>query len=242
MANLIYGLRDPRNDVYKYIGKTTIGNGRPLQHLTHSHNSFVNEWINELSKLGQSPYVDIIEKDIPLEKLADKERYYITYYSDLYGELFNLNPGNTIECINTPSILEFKQLDAALLTLLNPGEVWKILKRSTGFSDDTIANMLNVARKTVYRLKDGCTTVMLDTVIRMIFFTKTDLKDLFDFYYKNSHEFLGDYPDTYEDFIIRMNNDDKFTRMWCNKFYTSKIIVHKVVYDKRSKKKSQKDN
>jgi len=240
MANLIYGLRDPRNDIYKYIGKTTIGNGRPLDHLTHSHNSFVNEWVNELSKLEQSPYVDIIEKDIPLEKLADKERYYISYYSNLYGELFNLNPGNTVECINRPSVLDYVQLDNTLLTLANPGEVWKILKMSTGFSDETIAGMLNVRRKTIYRLKEGFTTVMLETVIRMIFFAKTDLRDLFDFYYKNSHEFVGDYPDTYEGFITRCNFDDEFIRKWCNDFYTSKIIVHKVVYDKRSNKKPSK--
>jgi hypothetical protein len=237
MANLIYGLRDPRNDVYKYIGKTTIGNGRPLEHLTHSHNSFVNEWVTELSKLGQTPYVDIIEKDIPLEKLADKERYYISYYS---GQLFNLNPGNTIECINRPSVLDHAHLDNTLLTLINPGEVWKMLKMSTAFSDSTIAAMLNVRRKTVYRLKEGLTTIMLETVIRMIFFAKTDLRDLFNFYYENSHEFVGDYPDTYESFIIRCNFDDVFTRTWCNKFYTSKVIVNKVVYNKRSKKKSKK--
>ena len=71
--NLIYGLRDPRNDVYKYIGKTTVGNGRPLKHLVKSHNQLVNDWVDELSKLGSSPYVDIIEKDISLELLSEKK-------------------------------------------------------------------------------------------------------------------------------------------------------------------------
>lgn len=47
--NIIYGLRDPRNDVYQYIGKSTIGESRPLQHLTKSHSSNVNNWVKELA-------------------------------------------------------------------------------------------------------------------------------------------------------------------------------------------------
>jgi hypothetical protein len=234
--NLIYGLRDPRNDVYRYIGKTTIGNDRPLSHLVKSHNHFVNEWVDELSKLGTTPYVDIIERDVPLEQLAEKERYYITYFSDLYGELFN--GGNNIrDCINRPSILDCAHIDNALTTLLNPGEVFKILKVSTGFCDEIIGHMLNVGRKTAYRLKEGETNITLDTVIRMIFFVKHGIHELFDFYISNSNEFQGDYPDTFEQFITRFNSDEIFTKTWCNKFYKNKIIINKIVYNKRAKKR-----
>jgi hypothetical protein len=78
--NLIYGLRDPRNDVYRYIGKTTIGYGRPLKHLVKSHNVLVNEWVEELNMIGSSPFVDIIENNIPLEELPAKETYWIKHY------------------------------------------------------------------------------------------------------------------------------------------------------------------
>ena len=238
-TNLIYGLRDPRNDVYKYIGKTTVGNGRPLSHLVKSHNQFVNEWVAELSKLGIAPYVDIIEKDILLEQLAEKEKYYITYYSDLYGELFN--GGNyVINCINRPSILDYTNIDNALITLLNPGEVYKMLKVSTGFRDETIGHMLNVSRKTVCRLKEGETNITLDTVIRIIFFVKNDIQELFKFYMDNSNEFLGDYPDTFEQFITRCNSDEKFIKIWCDKFYRNKRFINKIVYNKRAKKRLTK--
>jgi len=235
-TNLIYGLRDPRNDVYKYIGKTTVGNDRPLSHLVKSHNTFVNDWVDELSKLGSAPYVDIIERDIPLEQLAEKEKYYITYYSDLYGELFN-GGQHVKECISKPSILDYTMIDNAITTLLNPGEIFKILKVSTGFCDETIGHMFNVARKTVYRIKDGETNITLDTIIRLMFFTKYDMKHVFDFYMENSNEFLGDYPDTLQDFLIRCNSDEKFIKMWCDKFYRSKIVINKVVYNKRAKKR-----
>jgi len=39
---LIYGLRDPRTDEYRYIGKSTSGLNRPKSHFTYSHNSSVN--------------------------------------------------------------------------------------------------------------------------------------------------------------------------------------------------------
>ena len=49
IENIIYGLRDPRNDVYQYIGKSTVGKNRPLQHLCKSHSDFVNKWVEELA-------------------------------------------------------------------------------------------------------------------------------------------------------------------------------------------------
>lgn len=235
-TNLIYGLRDPRNDVYKYIGKTTVGNSRPLSHLLKSHNQLVNDWVEELSKLGISPYVDIIERDISLELLSGKEKYYITYFSNLYGELFN-GGMNIKECINNPSILNYEYIDYSLTTLMNPGEVFKMLKVSTGFCDETIGHMLNVGRKTVYRLKEGETNITLETVIRMIFFVKYNMQDLFNFYFDKSNEFLGDYPDTFEQFLTRCNSDENFIKMWCNKFYKSKVVIKKIVYNKRAKKR-----
>jgi hypothetical protein len=43
MKNIIYGLKDPRNDVYCYIGKSTVGEKRALSHLTKSHSKKVQE-------------------------------------------------------------------------------------------------------------------------------------------------------------------------------------------------------
>jgi len=236
-TNLIYGLRDPRNDVYRYIGKTTIGNGRPLSHLKKSHNIYVNEWIDELSKMNLAPYVDIIEKDISLDKLSASERYYISYYSNLHGQLFN-GGIHINESISSPSTLDYTQIDNAITTLLNPGEVYKIVKLSTGFCDEMIASMLNVGRKTVYRLKSSEKTVTLDTVIRLIFFSKYTMDDVFDFYIKSSNEFKGDWPDTHKDFINKCNIDEIFLRTWCNKFYESIVEIKKIKYNKRAKKKT----
>jgi len=238
-TNLIYGLRDPRNDVYKYIGKTTIGIGRPLSHLVKSHNKNVNEWVKNLSKLGLEPYVDIIEDEIEIDELSIKEKCYIKYYSSFHGEL--LNGGNHIyECINFPSIIDNSDIDGTIKTLSNPNEIYKYIKKSTGFCDNTIANMINVARKTVYRIKDSEEMIMMGTILRLIFFCKYTMNDVFDFYIKKSNEFKGNWPDDYNSFIERCINDDAFIRGWCDKFYLDTIKINKVSYNKRAKKRSSK--
>ena len=61
MINIVYGLRDPRNDVYQYIGKSTVGEKRPLQHLTKSHSDTVNEWVKLLEDQWLYPQIDVIE-------------------------------------------------------------------------------------------------------------------------------------------------------------------------------------
>ena len=46
--NIIYGLKDPRTDEFRYVGKSINGIERAKSHLNHSHNPLVNEWVNEL--------------------------------------------------------------------------------------------------------------------------------------------------------------------------------------------------
>lgn len=90
MINIIYGLRDPRNDVYQYIGKSTVGINRPLQHLAHSHSPKVNEWVRELLNSSLCPIIDIIEEVEDINNLAEQEKYWINYYYDINPSLLNV--------------------------------------------------------------------------------------------------------------------------------------------------------
>ena len=90
MVNIVYGLRDPRNDVYQYIGKSTVGVKRPLLHLKKSHSKNVNEWVDLLEKNWLYPIVDIIEEVDDIENLNDRETYWINYYYDLNPDLLNI--------------------------------------------------------------------------------------------------------------------------------------------------------
>src|SRR5271157_5151379 len=90
MINIIYGLRDPRNDVYQYIGKSTVGTKRALQHLTESHSERVNEWINKLKENWQYPLIDVIEEVENVDDLPEREKYWINHYYNLNPNLLNI--------------------------------------------------------------------------------------------------------------------------------------------------------
>jgi len=153
MMNIIYGLRDPRNDVYQYIGKSTIGTKRAISHLTHSHSNKVNEWVNELSKFWLYPIVDVIEEVEKLEDLSDREKYWISYYHGINPSLLNialidhpiLNPNdNNIEKFDT------------LYSIIS--EIPQILRKERirrDISQTELSDKMNIARSTLSLFENG---------------------------------------------------------------------------------------
>ena len=231
-TNLIYGLRDPRNDVYKYIGKTTIGVKRPLSHLIKSHNESVNSWVDELKKEGSHPIVDVIEKEVPLEHLSERERYYISYYSSIHP-LLNKEVGKhpRSRSIKSPSILLPSDIDTLYIALSDTNEIYKLFKFITGFTDNTIAHALDIGRKTVYRIKENNRNTSFDTIFKMAVFLKHGIPAVFEHYYSKSHEFQGEHPDTYTEFINKCMINDSFCTKWFTSFYKEVIAKDKNLYD-----------
>jgi hypothetical protein len=222
-TNMIYGLRDPRNDVYRYIGKTTVGKGRPLSHLNRSHNKSVNMWVSELNELLMEPYVDIIESDIPLNDLAERERYYITYYSDLCGSLLNCGT-NSFETINAPAKLSIEDIRSAHKSLVNIKDVYRIFKINSGFSDEAIANAIGISRPTLCKLKKYTPTLSIESYAKMVFFSSIGISGVFNYYYSLSNEYKGKYPDTINEFIERCINDSNFCRQWFSRCYEDLFV------------------
>ena len=150
--NLIYGLRDPRNDVYCYIGKTTVGNSRPLKHLLNSHNERVNEWVKELSELWLYPYIDIIEDGINIEDLQDRETYWIGYYYNINNYLFNYQYINKSINEQLYEGLEenFKWLE---LNYFNIGKIIKLKRLSLNMTQQELADGAGLNRSTIVQIE-----------------------------------------------------------------------------------------
>ena len=89
IRNIIYGLRDPRNDVYCYVGKLSVVVTRPLTHLIESHSENIRGWVSELTEKGLNPLVDIIEEVTTLDELPLREKYWIDYYFNFVSTPFS---------------------------------------------------------------------------------------------------------------------------------------------------------
>jgi DNA-binding XRE family transcriptional regulator len=98
MENLIYGLRCPKTDEYRYIGKSSSGLRRAKSHLTFSHNESVNVWVMELRDDGLAPLIDVLE-NCKEDELLEKEKFWIQFYSKNGCRLFNeiVYRGSSIE-------------------------------------------------------------------------------------------------------------------------------------------------
>jgi DNA-binding XRE family transcriptional regulator len=161
-TNLIYGLRDPRNDVYYYIGKTTVGKDRPLKHLIKSHNTTVNDWVNQLESLGLVPSVDVIERDILLENLAEKEKFWIDYHYDLNPELFNIQSlPETINRIRTQD--DDAKFNSLVNLVLDIGNILKTERMSRKLTQDELAEKAGLSRSTI-SLCEGGNNVTVEAV------------------------------------------------------------------------------
>jgi len=170
MKNIVYGLRDPRNDVYQYIGKSSVGLDRPLQYLTSQLHTKVEEWIAELGSLWLYPEIDVIEEVQDLNDLCEREEHWIKYYSNINPNLLNTQ---LVEKIILPTRSEKDIEDFHLLfTIIH--KISTILKNERTFRNYTqqqIADELKISRSSVGKMERSDYSVslkMIDDYVRLL--------------------------------------------------------------------------
>lgn len=159
MKNIIYGLRDPRNDVHYYIGKSTVGNVRALSHLKKSHSNKINEWVADIRKNGYEPLVDIIEEVQNVNELADREKFWIKFYFEQNPMLLNehLKPRN----INTNVLSIDEKKDLELVKDILP-RLWVLLRKERvrrKISQKEMAEKTRISHGTLKNLEQGASHV-----------------------------------------------------------------------------------
>ena len=165
MINIIYGLRDPRNDIHYYIGKSTVGSKRALSHLKTSHSDKINEWVSEVRKNGYEPLVDIIEEVEDINKLADREKYWIGFYFEQNPMLLNehLKPRHINFSVNEQK--EVKILSDSLPQL---HVLLKKARKSRKITQVEMAEMAGVSLGTLKRLEQGEVNVSLSNFLNYL--------------------------------------------------------------------------
>jgi len=158
---LIYGLRCPKTDDYKYIGKSSSGLERAKAHLTYSHNESVNHWVAELREQGFCPLIDVLE-ECTEEDLQIKEHFWIQYYTARGCKLMNsiFYRGAAIEKLEQQVAEAQKELDATLNKVLDTinetstlGGFIKNRRRVLKVTQADLAEMASITSRTLSEIE-----------------------------------------------------------------------------------------
>lgn len=95
---IVYGLVDPRDGQLRYVGRSSYGMRRPLQHgqawyLAKHPDWHVTRWVSQLQALGLSYDVRVLENHERAEDLVEAERRCIAHFRSLGCRLTNLTDG-----------------------------------------------------------------------------------------------------------------------------------------------------
>lgn len=91
MERLIYCLRCPVTNRIHYVGKSTQGMRRPMEHLFHSHSEKIREWVNDLNMLNFKPIIEILEEVKEFSDIDIREKFWISKCIDDECVLLNEN-------------------------------------------------------------------------------------------------------------------------------------------------------
>ncbi len=177
---IIYGLRDPETDEYKYVGKSTSGINRPKQHLNYSHNEDVSMWVNDLCKINKAPFIDVLEKCTNTYDLNKSERFWIFTLKESGNRLLNVIIPNSVEKINNSifnyqdkvnSEKEFIKLINSIDIIKNFGTIIKNQRFSLGLTQQDLAEKSGVHRTVISTLEQGIIP-SIATITKIINFLK----------------------------------------------------------------------
>lgn len=93
---LVYALKDPRTQEIRYIGKSTSGMRRVLQHKNSSSLkkiSHKNNWIKSLLDSGLMYQIEILQNCSSNEETLQAEMYWIKFHKEAGANLTNLTDG-----------------------------------------------------------------------------------------------------------------------------------------------------
>lgn len=173
---LIYGLRCPKTDEYRYIGKSSSGLIRAKSHLTFSHNASVNYWVAELREFGLCPLVDILE-ECSEDDLLTKEKFWIKFYQDAGCRLMNeiLYRGSGIEKLQKEIIKEEEKLKKRLYEIQGQindiSEIHTFIKyrrKQLKLTQPQLAELAKVSHNTLYKIEKKDRNITIHSLSKIL--------------------------------------------------------------------------
>ena len=162
---LIYSLRCPFTDAIHYIGKSSQGMTRPMQHLTKSHSDKIIEWVEELKLIGHAPAVKVLEYVSVNDDLDSRERYWIQ--KEINNDSLLLN-----SCLVTPLLITHN-IDKLLgdgkgMESLRIAKFVKESRKRVGLTQPEFATKAGIALTVIRKIEQGKTNYRLDGTLQVL--------------------------------------------------------------------------
>lgn len=176
MQYIIYGLRCPKTDDYRYIGKSSSGLQRAQAHLTYSHNESVNHWVAELREQGFCPLIDVLE-ECTEEDLQIKEKFWIQFYTVKGCKLMNLifYKGAAIEKLEREVNEAQKELEQVLNNVIETtneistlGGFIRHARKRRGLTQEALSEIADVCLRTLKAYELGKSNPTYNTISKLL--------------------------------------------------------------------------
>lgn len=162
---LVYSLCCPVTNEIHYVGKSTQGMRRPMQHLKESHSKKVIEWVEDLKLLNHVPKIRILEYVLPDEDLEEREKYWIQKILNS-GDLL-LNDISVTPLLINPKLDEIIG-DVEDDTALVFARFFKERRKSVDLNQEDFASKAGVALTVVRKIEQEKTNISLDGLLQML--------------------------------------------------------------------------
>lgn len=162
---LIYALKCPFTNSIHYIGKSTQGMTRPLQHLKQSHSEKINQWVNELKQLGHCPAVDVLEYVNTNDDIDKRERYWIQ--KELNNGSYLLNSILITPLLISPNLEQILSDDDGF-DMLKIATFVKETRKQIKMTQPEFSERFGISLKVLRKIEQGKTNIMLDGLFEVL--------------------------------------------------------------------------
>ena len=176
MRNIVYGLVDPRNDLVYYVGKSSVGEKRPLTHLVRqSHSKKVNDWVDEMQKIWHPVKAIVLEEVEDINELPEVERKWIEKCKYLNPELMNHQMVKSVisDSYSEEDDLLFNRLCTAVSTFKS---IVRRRRLALNLTQESLGELAGVHRTTIRDLELGrsvSTKTLRDVTLALVNFELT---------------------------------------------------------------------
>lgn len=153
--NIVYGLMDSRNDLVYYVGKSTVGDSRAIQHLVgRSHSKEVNEWVREMNNNWIEIKAVVLEEVEDVNDLSATEAKWIDICKKTNDGLLNkIIPTYLISNVYT-EIDDKVFRDLSRVLSIYP-EIIRKRRITLNMTQEELAEKSNIHRSTVRDVENG---------------------------------------------------------------------------------------